>query len=60
MKLGVNTQLVTVLFTGGGSLALNKQLKEEFKEYKDVQFSNDGKYDNATGGLIKALNLYAK
>lgn len=59
MKLDVNTQLTTLLFTGGGSLALNKQLKEEFKEYKDVQFSNDGKYDNATGGLIKALNLYA-
>ncbi len=59
MKLGVNTQLTTLLFTGGGSVALNKHLKEEFKEYKDVQFSNDGKYDNATGGLIKALNLYA-
>lgn len=59
MKLGINTQLTTILFTGGGSIALNKQLTNEFSEYKDVQFSNDGKYDNATGGLIKALNLYA-
>ena len=60
MKLDINTQLTTILFSGGGSIALKKQLTEAFKEYKDVQFSNDGKYDNACGGLIKALNLYAK
>lgn len=61
MKLeNVNTQLTTILFTGGGSLALRKQLQKEFEEYKDVQFSADGKFDNATGGLIKALNIHAK
>lgn len=61
MKLeSVNTQLTVLLFTGGGSLALRKQIQKEFEEYKDVQFSADGKYDNATGGLIKALNIHAK
>lgn len=61
MKLeSVNTQLTTILFTGGGSLALRKHIQKEFEEYKDVQFSADGKYDNATGGLIKALNIHAK
>ena len=56
----VNTVLTSILFTGGGSLALQKQLQQEFSEYKNVYFSNDAKYDNAHGGLIRALNIHAK
>lgn len=61
MKLQqVNTQLTHIIFSGGGSLALQKYLQKEFSEYKNVYFSNDGKYDNAHGGLIRALNIHGK
>ncbi|WP_153043244.1 plasmid segregation protein ParM domain-containing protein, partial [Bacillus cereus] len=47
-------------FVGGGTLALDKELKEEFGNDPRVFFCKDAQFENARGYLIKAKSILLK
>lgn len=53
-QLELNTTNTKILFSGGASIVLKEYLEVTYAEY-DVHFSQDARFDNAIGGLIKAL-----
>lgn len=49
-----------ICFVGGGTLALDKELKEEFGDDPRVFFCKDAQFENARGYLIKAKSNLLK
>ncbi|MCL1949019.1 MAG: hypothetical protein FWF59_04730 [Turicibacter sp.] len=54
----VNLKMTDLVFTGGGSGLMAKQIHEFFATTaKSLAISNDGQYDNCKGALKRAVNL---
>ena len=54
----VNLKMTDLVFTGGGSGLLAKQIHEFFATTaKSLAISNDGQFDNCKGALKRAVNL---
>ncbi len=54
-QLELNTTNTKILFSGGSSIVLKEYLKSVYSPEYDVHFSQDARFDNAIGALIKAL-----
>lgn len=55
-KFDPNLYFTTFIFTGGGAVVLEKQIREEFKEEFNITFATDARYDNCKGALEKVVN----